>query len=184
MGPKNDCYQPKEAPPQKEAAAFHRRQAQELAAAGVEVLLAQTIPAVGEAMGLAEVMAATGLPYIISFVINRNGRVLDGTPLYQAIRTMDDMLDSPPFCYMVNCAHPTFICADQQPATLFERLLGIQANSSSKDQWKLDGSDATQRDSMEDWIREMRLLHDIYGMKILGGCCGTDDQYLRGIVEK
>ncbi len=182
MGPKNDCYRPEESLSQEDAAEFHRWQARELAAAGVEVLVAQTMPAVGEATGLAGVMAATGLPYIISFVINRNGQVLDGTPLNQAIRMMDEALDSPPFGYMVNCSYPSFVCADRQPADLFERLLGIQANSSSKDHQALDGSDATQEDSIEDWVREMLRLHHVHGMKILGGCCGTDDRYLSRIV--
>jgi methionine synthase I (cobalamin-dependent) len=29
----------------------------------------------------------------------------------------------------------------------------------------------------------MLILHREYGMKLLGGCCGTDDRYLAGIVE-
>ena len=84
---------------------------------------------------------------------------------------------------MVNCAYPTFICADRQPASLFTRLLGIQANSSSRDQLDLDGSADTQRDSLDDWVEQMLILHRRYGMKLLGGCCGTDERYLSGIIE-
>ena len=36
-------------------------------------------------LGLARVMAGTGLPYIISFVINRRGEGFDGTPLPLAL---------------------------------------------------------------------------------------------------
>ena len=128
-------------------------------------------------------MAETGLPYIISFVINREGEVFDGTPLAQAVANMDAVLETPPFKYMVNCAYPTFICADRQPTSLFTRLFGIQANSSSKDQLDLDGSSITQRDSLEDWVEQMLILHRRHGMKLLGGCCGTDERYLSGIVE-
>jgi S-methylmethionine-dependent homocysteine/selenocysteine methylase len=184
VGPKNDCYQPSQGLSEKEALLFHEWQVRELAAAGVDLLLAQTMPAIPEAMGLARVMAGTGLPYIISFVINRKGEVFDGTPLVQAVMDLDAWLDTPPFGYMVNCAYPTFICAGRQPATLFTRLLGIQANSSSRDQLDLDGSSATQRDSLEDWVQQMMILHHRHGMKILGGCCGTDDSYLSGIIEK
>jgi S-methylmethionine-dependent homocysteine/selenocysteine methylase len=184
MGPKNDCYQPSQGLSEKEALAFHEWQVLELAGAGVDLLLAQTMPALPEALGLARVMAGTGLPYIISFVINRKGEVFDGTPLSVAVADMDAQLkDTPPFGYMVNCAYPTFICADRQPASLFTRLLGIQANSSSRDQCDLDGSSTTQRDSLEDWVQQMLTLHR-HGMKLLGGCCGTDDRYLSGIVEK
>ncbi|MGD9209942.1 MAG: homocysteine S-methyltransferase family protein [Desulfobacteraceae bacterium] len=183
MGPKNDCYRPEEGLSEEDALAFHTWQAQQLADTDVDVLLAQTMPALPEAMGMAKAMGATGLPYIISFVINREGNVFDGTPLSTAISRMDEALKVRPYGYMVNCVYPTFICADRQPASLFDRLLGIQANSSSKDQQDLDGSDVTQRDSMEDWTEQMLKLHRNYRIKILGGCCGTDDQYLKMIVE-
>lgn len=183
MGPKNDCYQPQEGLAQEDALTFHSWQANKLAEAKVDVLLAQTMPAVGEATGMARAMANAGLPYIISFVINRRGNVFDGTPLAKAVETMDATLPIAPYGYMVNCSYPTFICADAQPPALFNRLLGIQANSSSKDQTELDGSAATLRDSMEEWIDEMLILHKKHGMKLMGGCCGTDDRYLAGIVH-
>jgi homocysteine S-methyltransferase len=183
VGPKNDCYQPSQGLSESEASRFHEWQARELAGAGVDLLLAQTMPAMPEARGLARAMAGTGLPYIISFVINRRGEVFDGTPLAAAVAEMDASPETRPLRYMVNCAYPTFICAHRQPASLFERLIGIQANSSSRDQQDLDGESETRRDSLDDWVRQMLILHREYGMKLLGGCCGTDDRYLAGIVE-
>lgn len=183
VGPKNDCYQPLQGLSEKEALGFHKWQVRELAAAGVDLLLAQTMPALPEALGLARVMAETGLPYIISFVINRKGEVFDGTPLAQAVAILDAGLETSPFGYMVNCAYPTFICAGRQPSSLFTRLLGIQANSSSNDQLDLDGSECTRCDPLDDWVQQMLILHTRYGMKILGGCCGTDDRYLSGLME-
>ena len=53
VGPKNDCYQASQGLPEKEAIAFHEWQVRELAAAGVDLLLAQTMPALPEALGLA-----------------------------------------------------------------------------------------------------------------------------------
>ena len=181
IGPKNDCYRPQEGLTEEDARKFHQWQVDQLAQTGVDVLLAQTMPAVPEATGLARAMAATRRPYIISFVINRQGEVFDGTPLAQAINTMDDALKRSPYGYMVNCAYPSFICANKQPTSLFQRLLGIQANSSSKDQLDLDGSTQTLSDSIEDWADQMLILHCKYDMKILGGCCGTDDRYLEKI---
>jgi homocysteine S-methyltransferase len=183
VGPKNDCYQPSQGLSEEEAREFHEWQVRELADAGVDLLLAQTMPALPEARGLAGAMAQAGLPYIISFVINRKGEVLDGTPLAAAVADLDASLATRPLGYMVNCAYPTFICAHRQPASLFERLIGIQANSSSRDQLDLDGASETRRDSIEDWVQQMLILHRDYGMKLLGGCCGTDDRYLAGIVK-
>ena len=64
-----------------------------------------------------------------------------------------------------------------------QRLIGIQANSSSKDHAQLDGAEELQQDPLSDWGREMLQLNKEYGVKILGGCCGTDHTYLRYLAE-
>jgi S-methylmethionine-dependent homocysteine/selenocysteine methylase len=147
------------------------------------LLLAETLPNVDEAIGIARAMAATNVPYLISFVISRDGRVLDGTPLLDAIRRVDEAVDRKPLGFMVNCAYPTFLCADQQPAELFERLIGYQANASSLDHCDLDGADELQAESVADWGAEMLRLNRQFGLKILGGCCGTNADYLRYLVN-
>ena len=76
-----------------------------LAEAKPAVIVAQTMPAVTEALGMADKLAKTGTPYIISFVINRFGRVLDNTPVAQAVEQIDQSVSSPPVGYMVNCVH-------------------------------------------------------------------------------
>ena len=63
-----DAYNPADALRIHEARDFHRWQAERLAEAGVDCLLAATLPACSEAIGLAHALAATGKPYMISFV--------------------------------------------------------------------------------------------------------------------
>ena len=96
MATKNDCYDPAAALSVAEAEQFHAVQAQQLASTGLDFLLAQTMPAVTEAEGMARAMIASGLPAVISFCINRDGRVLDGTPLDEAIDLLDDRLEGGP----------------------------------------------------------------------------------------
>ena len=67
---------------------------------------------------------------LISFVIGRDGLVLDETELLEAMRKIDDGVAIAPLGYMVNCVHPSFIGAADQPPELFKRLVGIQANAS------------------------------------------------------
>lgn len=122
------------------------------------------------------------MEHLISFVINRHGAVLDGTPLAQAIAQIDRATASTPTGYMVNCVHPTFLQPGLQPPALFGRLVGIQANSSSLDHDQLEGSAVLLQDDMQEWGELMRELNRTYGVRILGGCCGTDDAYLRCIV--
>lgn len=183
LAPKNDCYSPEEALDRQQSAAFHSWQIDELVASDAEVIIAQTMPAVSESLGLADTLGISGIPYIISFVINRFGRVLDHTPLSEAIDIIDQSVVCPPSGYMVNCVYPTFIDAENQSPAFFKRLVGIQANASSKDHDQLDGSEELMQDPLPDWGKNMLTLNKTYGVKILGGCCGTDHTYLQYIAE-
>lgn len=182
-GPKNDCYKAEQALGPDAAYDYHAWQIELLAEAGVDCLVAQTMPAVSEALGMARAIAQSAIPAIISFVIDRQARVLDGTPLIDAIRRLDDSLPIAPLGYMVNCVYPTFLCAEKQPRGLFDRLIGIQANSSSLDHSQLDGSAVLHRDDLHHWGDNMLRLNSEYGLKILGGCCGTDNTYLQYLVD-
>lgn len=182
VGCKNDCYKPNEGLSAAEAQQFHSWQIDQLAGAGVDFLIAETLPNVEEAKGIAKAMEVTGLPYIISFVISRDGRVLDGTGLNEAVDSIDSETNQKPLGYMVNCAYPTFLCAAKQPADLFKRLIGYQANASSLDHRDLDGADRLEAESVSDWGDEMVKLNRSYGVKILGGCCGTGSEHLRYLV--
>lgn len=182
LGPKNDAYDPAQGLPADEAEAFHGWQAQRLAEAGPDLLLAATVPCLPEAEGLARAMGRTDLPYIISFVINRRGKILDGTALDEAFRHIDAVCETPPLGYMVNCAYPSFLNASQQPEATFARLIGYQANGSSLDHADLDGSGEMRSDDIADWGNRMISLNREYGVQILGGCCGTDERHLKYLV--
>jgi len=182
IGCKGDCYRPEEALPTLEAERFHAWQIERLAEAGCDYLIAETLPNVAEAVGIARAMQATALPYLISFVIGRDGRVLDGTDLTTALAMVDTGTRRPPLGFMVNCAYPTFLRTAEQPAELFMRLIGYQANASSLDHCDLDGAETLQADAVSDWGDEMIRLHRACGVKILGGCCGTGSEHLRYLV--
>jgi S-methylmethionine-dependent homocysteine/selenocysteine methylase len=183
IGCKNDCYKPEEGLSVAESEAFHSWQIDQLAQAGVDFLMAATLPNVHEAIGIARAMERTGTPYIISFVIDRGGRMLDGTALWDAVQRIDASTGQQPLCYMVNCSYPTFLRAEVQPKALFNRLLGYQANSSSLSHSQLDGSAKLQQDDVAEWAAEMLELNRVYGVRILGGCCGTDDVHLSALAK-
>jgi homocysteine S-methyltransferase len=183
VGCKNDCYRPDMCLEQEAATAYHLQQIDRLVEAGADFLLAATLPAFTEAAGIAKAMERTGIPYIISFVIDRTGRILDGTSLAYAIDTIDSMCDNPPSGYMINCSYPSFLNASEQPESVFKRLIGFQANASSLDHSELDGSETLRVDEISDWGDRMLELYRKYCVKILGGCCGTGSAHLKYIVE-
>lgn len=185
VGCKNDCYRPEEALPEDEAANFHAWQIDKLARSGLDYILAATLPSTAEARGIARAMGRTGRPYFISFVIGSNGRILDGNSLDAAIGEIDAATpENQPVGYMVNCAYPSFLRPDSLSTRSIERLVGFQANASSRDQLELDGSDRLLRDDVADWGHRMVDLHRKHGLKILGGCCGTGPEHLQYLVDR
>ena len=184
VGCKYDCYKPDLGLTTSAAQSFHQEQVHQLAEAGVDFLLAATLPAVPEACGIALAMASTAMPYFISFVIDRQGFVMDENSLGQAFDTIDAACSRPPLGYMINCAYPSFLQAHQLAPRTLARLVGFQANGSSLDQSDLNGNTQLQADSIDDWSHRMIRLHRRYGLKILGGCCGTGPAHMAYLVRE
>jgi len=183
LGCKNDCYQPDKGLSTIEAEAFHAWQVEQLVTGGVDFLIAETLPNIQEATGIARVMEKTGKPYIISFVISREGKVLDGTDLAIAVSVIDSETNRKPLGYMVNCAYPSFLCASNQPERLFDRLIGYLANASSLDHCDLENANQLEAEEVSEWGEEMLKLNRSFGIKLLGGCCGTGNDHLKYIVK-
>lgn len=183
IGCKNDCYQPQEALSATQAEQFHSWQIEQLKQGGVDFIIAETLPNVEEAIGIARAIEHADLPYFISFVISRDGRVLDGTDLSKAIKRLDKSTHQQALGFMVNCAYPSFLCAEDQPPELFKRLMGYLANASSKDHCDLDGAQELLMENIPDWGEMMLELNRTYGIKVLGGCCGTNEQHLAYLVN-
>ncbi|MCU0289734.1 MAG: homocysteine S-methyltransferase family protein, partial [Acidobacteria bacterium] len=134
---KGNAYSPAEALSKHDAVIFHRDQAEELAKSKVDFIKAATLPAVSEAYGIAAAIAAQGIPYILSFVVCPDGTILDGTPIYEAIKMIDSEIQPKPVFYMINCVHPQIFsqalrqeCNSSRKVT--NRILGFQANTSAK----------------------------------------------------
>lgn len=190
LGPRGDAYRPTEALPEDEAAGFHGPQAAALSEAGTDFLMAATLPAASEAVGVARAMARCAVPYLISFVVRSTGALLDGTPLAHAIERIDADTESPPLGYMVNCVHPSVFAVamdrtiDQSPK-IAARVMGLQANTSRLSPEELDDLDhLDEADDSETLADAMVELHRRLGIKILGGCCGTDNRHICCIAKK
>lgn len=183
VGPKNDCYQPDEGLSSQEAEEFHSWQIEQLKTGGVDFIIAETIPNINEALGIAKACSKKNIDYIISFVISRSGKILDDTELWGATQIIDNSVNNIPIGYSVNCAHPSFLCADKQPKKLFDRFIGYLANASDLDHCDLENADELNTDDVTNWGNEMLKLNNKFGVKILGGCCGTDANYISYLRE-
>ena len=183
---RGDAYRPAEALPVHEAREFHSWQAEMLARTGVDFLLAATLPALCEATGLAMALAAAGKPYMISFVVRAEGTLLDGTPLKNAITAIDAAASPKPLAYLVNCTHASIVRTalmhtDNSSPLVRKRVVGLLANTAPLSPEELDNCVGLVTEDPEAFGTSVSSLHGELGMKILGGCCGTDDRHIRSL---
>ena len=185
IGPRGDAYRPEEALDRETAAAFHAAQVAALAEAGPDYLIGNTLPAVSEAHGIADAFAATGLPYIVSFVVRPDGTVLDGTPLRDAIELIDSTTATAPAGYGVNCVHPS-VLAPALAATgdAAGRVAYYQANASALSPDELDGRDELDADEPETLAAAMHEVGVRFGIRALGGCCGTGTAHIEALARR
>lgn len=188
-GCKNDCYDPAASLDEVESERFHAPQISALAGAGADFLFASTLPAVREAIGIARPMARTGLPYVLSFVADGNGAVLDGTSLAEAFAQIDAAVHPNPLGYFINCIHPEILAEglDRWPRgadSLRGRLIGFQGNTSRADPRTFDSLPALETESPGSFAEATIRLRDRLGLSILGGCCGTGPEHIHALGEK
>jgi homocysteine S-methyltransferase len=189
MSCRGNAYIPGEALAVSEAMKFHSWQAEKLAEAGIDFLLAATLPAISEATGLAFALAATGKPYVLSFVVRPEGTLLDGTPLKDAIASIDATVTPRPWAYMVNCTHASFARSalmheTNSSAMVRQRVIGLLANTAALSPEELDDSTSLVEEDPESFGNSVAALHRELGLKILGGCCGTDDRHIRSLAAQ
>lgn len=184
-----DAYDPKESIGYDRALRFHAPKIEAFADLDMDFLFAGIMPEINEARALAELMGAAGHEYIISFMIDAQGTLLDNTTIDQAIRTIDDLASPQPLGYMANCVHPDILCSAllqpcNQTDNVRTRFKGLQANASPKSAAELNRSEALHTTGPEQLYARMERLNDLFPLKIAGGCCGTDDRHIRLIAER
>ncbi len=185
IGPRGDGYDPGQIMSTEEAQEYHERQASALADAGAEMIGAITITNVPEAIGTARAAKASGVPVYVSFTVETDGRLPTGDTLGEAIAEVDRATGSYPAYYMINCAHPThFMQVLGSREAWTRRLGGIRANASRCSHAELDAMtelDTGDPDELGGMYRSIR--NDLPGIRVLGGCCGTDLRHISAIAE-
>src|SRR4051794_31380670 len=102
VGPRDDAYAGMGSMDPDEAAEYHSTQVGVLAGSGVDLVSALTLTNTDEAIGFARAARSFGVPAVVSFTVEADGRLPTGVTLADAIRLVDDATDSSPAHYMVN----------------------------------------------------------------------------------
>lgn len=184
IGPRGDGYKAGRMDA-GEAEDYHAFQVNIFAGTQVDMVSAITMNTVNEAIGIARAAKNAGMPCVISFTVETDGRLVDGTTLRAAIEAAEEATDGSPVYYMVNCAHPShFDQALDRGEAWVNRIHGVRANASAKSHAELDESETLDEGDLFDLSRRYAALTRAFPeMRILGGCCGTDHRHLAAICE-
>ncbi len=189
MGCRGDAYKVTKSLSEEQAYEFHSWQADLLAKEKAEFLMAGIMPELPELIGMARAMEKTGVPYLISFMLRENGRLIDGTSVHDAICAIEEAVAVKPITYMANCIHPINLGkALSQPFNQTDlvknKFAGIQANASPLSPEELDGSSipiSTEPVELAEYMIELGKQHHF---KIYGGCCGTNQYHMEELAKR
>lgn len=182
IGPRGDGYDPGAVMSAEEAMEYHRWQVDVLADAGVDMVTALTMTNVQEAEGIAGAAVAAGLPVVVSFTVETDGRLPTGMALGDAVARIDDRFGEAIRFYMINCAHPSHFASVLDDAALAQRIGGLRANASRMSHAELDEATELDEGNPSELAADYRALIDqLPSLCLLGGCCGTDHHHVDAI---
>lgn len=181
IGPRGDGYQAGSEMSVAEARAYHAAQVDVFAETEADMVSAITMTNVPEAMGIVEAAKAVGMPVVVSFTVETDGRLPSGVELKDAIAAIDKASGNYPAYFMVNCAHPTHF-SHVLEGPWVSRLGGIRANASAKSHAELDASTSLDSGDPQELGAQYRHLRRLLPQAtVLGGCCGTDHRHVAAI---
>ncbi len=185
VGPRGDGYRVDTSMSVDQSADYHGFQVSRMADAGVDVVTALTMGYVGEAAGVALAAKSVGVPSIVSFTVETDGRLPSGVTLGEAIEATDAATGAAPLHYMINCAHPTHFDHILDPAAPWAaRIGGIRANASTLSHAELDEMVELDAGDPEDLAnRYVALRGQLPALQVVGGCCGTDHRHVAAIAS-
>jgi S-methylmethionine-dependent homocysteine/selenocysteine methylase len=183
VGPEGDGYRPATLLSADAARDYHATQIRTFADTAADMVTAITMAYADEATGVAQAASDAGLPSVISFTLETDGRLPNGQGLGEAIEAVDEATGGAPAYYMINCAHPTHfddVLATDEPWR--DRIRGLRANASTKSHDELDvAEELDDGDPADLGARYVALRSRLPNLNVLGGCCGTDHRHVAAI---
>ncbi len=183
LSPLEDCYRPDLAPEESILLAEHREQAQALARAGVDLILAETHNSVRELSAAVRGAAETGLPIVASMVTDGKGRLLSGEGLDDAAREIAHLA---PDVIGINCVPAAHLSGDL--ALVARALPGWPLGASGNLGPPSDAEQTRFAEEIEPgayaalargWLS--------LGARLIGSCCGTTSAHtaaLRALLDE
>lgn len=181
VAPLEDCYSPDLVPAADVLAREHAAHVRNLVDAGVDLLLVETMNTIREAQVAADAAHATGLPVLVSFVLDPqgDGDLLSGEKLEDAWAALGNL----PGARLVNCTpYATIDLALARIAALGGDVpFGAYANAFGLHlRGCLGEARIATPEEAATWAARWRGL----GARIIGGCCYTSPDHIRAIRDR
>jgi homocysteine S-methyltransferase len=185
IGPRGDGYNPSEMLTPDVAEAYHRPQIESFAAAGADRVTMLTATHAGEPAGIVRAASAVGIPVVIAFTVETDGRLPSGQPLHEAIAEVDGQTGGAALHFGINCAHPDhFTAALAAKSPSINRIELLRANASRASHAELDEAEELDDGNPgELGDQYAALVREYPHLRVLGGCCGTDARHVDAITK-
>jgi len=172
IAPLEDCYRPDLSPPDPREE--HREVCRVLADAGVDVLLCETFPHVGEALVATEEAVATGLPTWVAFTAGPEAELLSPADVEFGAREAAARGAS---VVLINCTRATKTLPYVEHLARVGLPFGVFANAGPIEDglgW-IESPDGPERYAAlaAEWVR--------LGATFVGACCGLGPAHVRAL---
>ena len=164
----------------EEYADYHRPQLASFQAAGADLATALTLVGADEAIGVVAAARDVGLPIAVSFTVETDGRLAGGASLAGGDRggrrggrpgLVPGQLRAPDPC------RPR--ARGRRP---WERIAGLRPNASRMSHAELDeAEELDEGDPAELQASLVAMVSRLPGLRIIGGCCGTDARHVAAL---
>ena len=183
IGPLGDGYRVDNEMTSEEAQRYHEPQVATFADTAADLVSALTLTYADEAVGVARAARDAGIPSVISFTVETDGRLPSGQSLREAIEEVDDQTEGAVAYFMINCAHPThFAHVLEDDGDWRGRIRGLRANASEKSHAELDEAEELDPGDPAALARHYRELQTrLPSLTVVGGCCGTNHRHVAEI---
>jgi homocysteine S-methyltransferase len=185
IGPRDDGYHPATLMGADEAERYHSAQVATFAGSAADLVTALTMTYAAEAIGIVRAARREGIAVVVSFTVETDGRLPDGTALGEAIERVDSETDGAAEYFMINCAHPDhFTGVLEAGAPWVGRIGGLRVNASRKSHAELDEATEIDEGNPEELAKHHRTLRPrLPAVRVVGGCCGTDHRHVAAFAD-
>ena len=174
--PVDDCYRPDLVPDTDTLCTEHYEHIMNLEEGGVDLHLAETMMTIKEISAVLNQLHKSGREYMISLLCRNENELYSAEPVSEAMNIINKFSAS---AVLINCIHPASAEAIlRNLKQLTDLPLGVYANVGNPE--KKNGEVFEKEVTVHQYYKFAKKWKEL-GVKIIGGCCGTDPSYIKKI---